>query len=476
MPAPDQGERWDLPDRSLKFAPSSDARIARIRRTTVGGKKTGAAVTARPVERLFPQDPSRTTPDLTPPSRALHHRFLSDRKQPGAMTASPFALGADLRALLDDSRQNNVDLLRALAITAVFIHHGQHVFGGNVPFFGASGGWFGVQLFFVISGYLISASCEKHGLRDYAIHRFFRIVPAYLFFFLAIGIRARVVTAGAIAADPWAFIINLAFLQHLFPAALMKFDVLHVTWTLTVEVLWYVLAPLLLIGNRTLRWPTVLIAVLVSTAWVYMASTGALDFLYPGTSDTNPGQAYLFVVNHFLAQVVFFVFGAWIHFHRQAVARINPVLSLSLALLVFLALPYYLVFNPMFVTGIGIALLLVTALNSQPIRSRIVFWISETSYAIYLCHFPMMLWVRDRLGWEGMAGALAALMGSLILASLSYVLIERPFVRIGRRMTRSPPPKTAHEGGNQGELAARHRAASEPEWPVRRGSNPRQPA
>lgn len=364
---------------------------------------------------------------------------LFNRNLQGATMASPFALRANLHALFDSSRQNNVDLLRALAITAVLIHHGQHVFGGNVPFFGANGGWFGVQLFFVISGYLISASCEKNGLRDYAIHRFFRIVPAYLFFFLAIGIRAKVVTAGAIAADPWAFVVNLAFLQHLFPSALVKFDVLHVSWTLTVEVLWYVLAPLLLLGKRTLGWPTVLITLLVSTAWSYTASIGALDSLYPGETDVNPGYAYLFVVNHFFAQAIFFVFGAWIHFHRRAVTQINPVLALGLSIFIFLAQPYYLIFNPMFVTGVGISLLLVTAVNSQTIRSRLVFLVSETSYAIYLCHFPVMLWVRHHLEMDGLAGASFSVALTLLLASLSYILIEKPFVKVGRLLTRPSP-------------------------------------
>ena len=346
--------------------------------------------------------------------------------------ASPFDLRANLHALVDNSRQNNVDLLRALAITAVFVHHGQHVFGGNVPFFGANGGWFGVQLFFVISGYLISASCEKHGLLNYVIHRVLRIAPAYLFFFLVIGIGAKVITVGSIAVDPWAFAVNLAFMQHLVPSALVKFDVLHVSWTLTIEVLWYVLAPLLLIGNGVLRWPTVAVTLIVSTAWAYTATTGALDFIYPGMSDTNPGYSYLFVVNHFFAQAIFFVFGAWIYFHRRAVAHINPVLALCLALLVFLAQPYYLVFNPMFITGIGIALLLLTSLNSQPIRSRFVFLISETSYAIYLSHFPVMLWVRDRLGLTGWAGVVASIALIMLLAVISYVLIEKPFVKIGR--------------------------------------------
>jgi peptidoglycan/LPS O-acetylase OafA/YrhL len=351
--------------------------------------------------------------------------------------ASPFAIRANMHALLDNSRQNNVDLLRALAITAVFIHHAQHVFGGNVPFFGAAGGWFGVQLFFVISGYLIVASYEKHRFAAYVVHRMLRIAPAYLFFFLAIGFASKAITGGAIATDPWAFVVNLIFLQHLFPTALVRFDVLHVSWTLTIEVLWYVVAPLLLVGNGLVRWPTVAVTLLVSTAWSYAASTGALDFMYPGVSDVNPAYAYLFVVNHFFAQTIFFVFGAWIYFHRHAIAHINPVTALCLAILIFVAQPYYLIFNPVFITGIGIALLLVTALNSEPIRSRFVFLISETSYSIYLCHFPVMLWVRDRLDLKGPTGLALSIAVIMLLALASYVLIEKPFVKLGRLSTRS---------------------------------------
>jgi exopolysaccharide production protein ExoZ len=356
--------------------------------------------------------------------------------------ASPFALRANLNALFDNARQNNVDLLRALAVTAVFIHHGRYVFGGDMLFFGVHGGWFGVQLFFVISGYLISASCSNHSLRVYALHRIFRIVPAYLFFFLAIGIGGRRISLEAIAWDPWGFLANVTMLQHLFPAALIRFDILHVSWTLTIEVLWYALAPLLLIGNRMLRWPTVAVTLFVSTAWVCIATTGALDWIYPGMSDTNPDYAYLFVVNHFFAQAIFFAFGAWIYFHQDFVARFNPVLTLCLALLTFMAMPYYRSVHPIFVTGVGIALLLVTALNGPTIRSRMVFFVAETSYAIYLCHFPVMLWVRHRLGMEGLAGALFSAGLTLLLASLSYILIEKPGVRIGRRLAQPSPPGT----------------------------------
>lgn len=94
----------------------------------------------------------------------------------------------------------------------------------------------------------------------------------------------------------------------------------------------------------------------------------------------------------------------------------------------------------MFITGIGIALLLLTALNSQPIRSRFVFLISETSYAIYLCHFPVMLFVRDRLGMTGSAGIAVSIAVIMLLAVISYVLIEKPSVRIGRLLASPRTP------------------------------------
>ena len=63
----------------------------------------------------------------------------------------------------------------------VFVNHLHSLGIITVPYFGISGGWLGVQIFFVISGYLIIQSVLRHSAWDYLKHRVLRIYPAYLF-------------------------------------------------------------------------------------------------------------------------------------------------------------------------------------------------------------------------------------------------------------------------------------------------------
>lgn len=241
-----------------------------------------------------------------------------------------------------------------------------------------------------------------------------------------------VVTPQHIADFPIGFLANLFLLQQLFPKALISFDVLHVTWTLTVEILWYALAPLLLLGNRTVRWPTVLITLFVSTLWAFSASIHALDSMFPGITDTHPGHSYLFIGNHFFSQACFFVFGAWIYFQKNQIASWNPLSALLLGILVFILKPYYFVFNPIFITGIGLGLLMVAAINSKPIKNRFIYLVSETSYSIYLCHFPVILWVHQGLGLASLEGVIVSITFTLAISIASYLFIEKPGMRWGR--------------------------------------------
>lgn len=335
-------------------------------------------------------------------------------------------------SLWNNERQNNIDLLRAIAVVSVFIHHAQHVFGGIFPFLGDYGGQFGPQLFFLISGYLISASYQKHSLRSYAIHRFFRIIPAYLLFFIGIGIITNAISVRSILESPWQFFANLILLQQLFPSALIAFDVLHVTWTLTVEVLWYLLAPLLFFGHYKFRWPVVLISVFISTTWALLASLHVLDGLYPDIIKINPGYSYLFIGNNFISQFCFFIFGAWLQLHKSELSNWNPLSALTLGVLIFMLKPYYMIFNPIFITGIGLGFFMLAAINSTAIKNRLVFLISETSYSIYLCHFPVILWVQHGLGLGSIKGVLVAISVTMLISLASYLYIEKPGMRLGR--------------------------------------------
>lgn len=340
-----------------------------------------------------------------------------------------------LYGLLDNRRQNNIDMLRAIAVAAVVIHHAQAIFGGDFPFLGDYGGQFGVQLFFLISGYLISASHARYSVREYATHRFFRIMPAYLMFFLGIGIYNGVITWASVSETPWKFLANLTLMQHLFPAALLRYDALHVSWSLTVEVLWYAAVPLLL-WRRRMSTPLVVIITVISTIWMVVANLHLLDGLHPGVTDTNPAFSYLFLANHFIAQACFFAFGSWIFFHEDKLRHLNPLTLWMLGMLVFILRPYYFFYNPIFITGIGLGFFMLAALNSQPVRNRMIFYISETSYAIYLCHLPILILVHNRWQMTGIAGVATAVALTLLTATCSYILVEKPAIRLGRRLAR----------------------------------------
>ncbi|MDD2608377.1 MAG: acyltransferase [Giesbergeria sp.] len=351
--------------------------------------------------------------------------------------SSVFNISENVKSIFDNSRQNNIDLLRCIAVAAVFIHHAQHTFGGNFPFLGSYGGQFGPQLFFLISGYLITVSCQKHSLRDYFFHRSFRILPAYLFFFLTIGFVSGGINISKILQFPGYFFANLVLWQQLFPSALLTFDVLHVTWTLTVEVLWYALAPLILwLLKGSVRWPAVLFFAVFSSLWSYFASQRKFDFLFPGVTDSNPGFSYLFLGNHFFSQICFFILGSWIYSHREKLKTWNPITGFVLGSMIFMLMPYYMVFNPIFITGVGLTYFMIAAINSTSIKNRLVFFISETSYSIYLCHFPIILWVRHSLGLDSFAGVGLSLLLTILIAFLSFIFIEKPGMKVGRFLTK----------------------------------------
>jgi peptidoglycan/LPS O-acetylase OafA/YrhL len=80
----------------------------------------------------------------------------------------------------DAARLACIDTLRALAIAAVVLFHADAPLAVAVPVLSASGGLLGVQLFFLVSGYLVSASARRHSLRTYAIRRVLRIYPVHV--------------------------------------------------------------------------------------------------------------------------------------------------------------------------------------------------------------------------------------------------------------------------------------------------------
>ena len=88
------------------------------------------------------------------------------------------AFGAD--------RLPGVDMLRGLAVAGVVCNHLGAYLQVQVPWIGRLGGLLGVELFFVISGFLIARSCAALPLGPYLVRRAFRIFPVYWVVVLAL--------------------------------------------------------------------------------------------------------------------------------------------------------------------------------------------------------------------------------------------------------------------------------------------------
>lgn len=329
-----------------------------------------------------------------------------------------------------------IDGLRAVAVVPViFFHAGFSVF---------SGGYIGVDVFFVISGYLITtiilAELEKN---DFSLVRFYerrarRILPA-LFFVMACCIpfawlwmeplRYRDFVHSLIAVT--LFGSNFLFwdqMNYFAPAADEK-PLLH-TWSLAVEEQFYLLFPLLLLllwrfGRHRLLYVIAALAavslLLSELGWryapsanFYLAPTRAWE-LYAGSmcafvlsdrklSGPSPTANLLSLAG--FAMILFAVF-----FFTES----TPIPSL------YAVIP---------VAGTCLIILFADGANvtGKLLSLRLIVFIGLISYSAYLWHHPLFAFARVRLLSEPSNALMAALtVLSFGLAVLSWKFIEKPF-------------------------------------------------
>lgn len=351
-----------------------------------------------------------------------------------------------------------LDGLRGLAIGAVLLWH---CFVGLVtppqdsPWWWVdrllSSTWGGVDLFFVLSGYLIGGILEdnrqaRNFFSVFYWRRACRILPAYLVN-LAVFVGLPLMFADYFSGTPflrdpppaWSYLL---FVQNLF----MAFDGLlggwGVTWSLAVEEQFYLGLPLLVRFGR--RW---LVPVLLLGAF----AAPFVRFLLP-----NPVAAY--VLPFARCDSLFLgVLLALLVRHRPAVAiRIGSVRGLVPILIVTnvvmtMVEPAW-EEEPM--RSLGILLLALTSgailLRSQVAEGttlnrilcgRVLGWLGRRAYFVYLAHTTFLIgfhglilrqWPRIT-SLEGLTVSIAALATTLVAAELSWRALEAPAIRAGRQ-------------------------------------------
>ncbi|MEO8275764.1 MAG: acyltransferase family protein [Thermoanaerobaculia bacterium] len=341
----------------------------------------------------------------------------------------------------------DIDGLRAIAVLAVLAFH---AFPDRVP-----GGFVGVDVFFVISGYLISrillSDLERgsFSLRTFYARRVRRIFPALLVVLAACWIFAwfalfpdefqqlgKHVAAGA------AFASNLTLWRETgyFDNAAETKPLLHL-WSLGIEEQFYIFWPLLIYGARRLRWNALIFLPLLALS-SFLINVVGLD-RYPTATFYSPAsRAWELAIGGILAALaakrIDLFAGPWFGSSRSRVGR-NLFSGAGLALLLLSMVwinegrpfPGWWALAP----TIGAALVLAAGVEAWPNRSllssRPLVWIGWISYPLYLWHWPLLSFARIVTSEEpSLEVRVVALALSFGLATLTYRWVEKP-IRFG---------------------------------------------
>lgn len=348
---------------------------------------------------------------------------MSNNNELSLKLSNSLPLGKDVRL--------DVQGLRAIAVLAVLMYHMDSAW--------LQSGYVGVDVFFVISGFIITALLTEPGrkvnLFSFYVNRIKRIVPAYVVMLAVVSLASSFLF---LAPDfdlfrqslksATFFISNQYFSEFgsYFAPRAEELPLLH-TWSLAIEMQFYLFFPVLLLSlPRSWRLP------------VFFLLAAAL-FIRSGikVSSGEHGREYFSM----LARMPEFLVGGAVALalrHREISSQFSAILGLLGAVL--LGVSFSLIEKARF-PGYGSILpcvgaaLVITARRGPVNRllyTGVMVWVGSISYSLYLWHWPVLAFIRYYVGQYALSPGwlIIALAASFLLAWLSYRLIEQPARRL----------------------------------------------
>lgn len=358
------------------------------------------------------------------------------------------------------ARIAGLDGLRAVAVVLVLVYH---LFPGAF----LRSGYVGVDVFFVISGFLITTLLLRERAREGRIRlaRFWtrrarRLLPA-LAAVVTVSASLAWLVGGDVLVDMGTQVLGAATFSYNWVSvadgggyfSATDPEIFRNLWSLAVEEQFYLLWPLLLplfllLPGRRSRSAAAIVLAAASAAWAFggLAAGADLTRVYFGT-DTHAfglltGVAVAFALHGLVA-------------HRASVAGVGPVWGVIVGTLAIVgivlaaavgggeAITYPV--SSVAASVLTAVVLLITAwpgswlgrgLDVVPLR-----WLGERSYAVYLWHWPLLVLLSFHLTGSGPENGVPVPVGigvalaSVLLAAVSYRFIEQPVRRHGFRGT-----------------------------------------
>lgn len=362
----------------------------------------------------------------------------------------------------DRSTYPMMDLLRGLAAVMVMCFHvtalGEwHLFSQpaweiwGLP---VRSGWVGVDLFLVISGFVITLSALRdHERQARGFHwrflqrRLYRLLPLYgltcaIYLFL---VRPEVLVRPPIELGA-IMVSHALFIQNMF--AQTHGAINGVTWSLALEMQFYIALIIFLPWLKHLGpWRALSVLVGIAIAWRY----GLTYVLVPGLAETRlqviysaqlPGTLDAFGMGIVLALFIHASKGSLPVLLRNdwracSAWLVFAALLLAIAGQLFIKNGNYWQLTEMIVgwralLAAGFGALVAAAITcplQRPGVLRPFAYLGEVSYGLYLWHFPLLLSLISQSNLRGGRLMVVVFFGSLVLASLSWHLMEKLWIR-----------------------------------------------
>jgi peptidoglycan/LPS O-acetylase OafA/YrhL len=376
-----------------------------------------------------------------------------------------------------------LDGIRGIAIAMVLAHHYfllpiQAPLGTLPSYIQAAGrlAWSGVDLFFVLSGFLIGgilldARDSTNYFRVFYARRFFRIVPIYFACLIGAATLGLFVSSGSAAKLAWMYEARLPwisyffFLQNFWMAKASTYGVfgLGVTWSLAIEEQFYLTLPVLIrkLSQKRLLQAILLGIVLAPALRIVLHTAWPEHYLsWIVMMPCRADALLLGVLGAILLRDP--VWTKRIQENRKALSATLVVLATGFVVLTkFFPNPYKLGMLSFGLSWLALFYLciLVYALSfretwlGQCLRWRWLGWLGAIAYGTYLLHefvrafFFSLLWSHLPTGMSAEATLVSvlALLATLGICRASWLYFEKPLILVGHEVRYEPVPTRAAE-------------------------------
>lgn len=332
-----------------------------------------------------------------------------------------------------------IDGLRAIAVIAVVFYH----FG--IP--GFNGGYVGVDVFFVISGFLITRiiitglNTETFSLQNFYVKRARRILPAFFVMILVTTLASLVFLTpsdlmkyGESLFASSTFWSNYFFLKETgyFSGPSYEMPILH-TWSLSLEEQFYILMPIFIVACYRVEFLEKYIKHIIISLLILSLLIAEMEL------SSKPERAFFSLHTRFWELALGSAIALGV-VRKSKILYLNTALSLlGLGLIIF-AIYFYDNNTPFpgltaLAPCVGAALLIIFSDQNTPLCGRILsstlfVAVGLISYSLYLWHWPIFAYLKiNTLGDLSKVETLLAISTSFAIAALSWRYIETPFRR-----------------------------------------------